>query len=101
MCDPEKKNSSVSSVTAIEEMLTGRPGRPASFTSGPIPIDDRVLPLRAILRGPTIRSVPKYRLDPSAKDMRRALSGGGRRKKNPSRGGGGGGEGLHTEHGGA
>jgi len=84
MCDPEKKNSSVSSVTAIEEMLTGRPGRPASFTSGPIPIDDRVLPLRAILRGPTIRSVPKYRLDPSAKDMRRALSGGWHRKKHPS-----------------
>lgn len=83
MLDPEKKNSSVSSVTAIEEMLTASPSRAASFEPGPIPIDDRVLPLRALMRR-NIRGTAQFQVDPMARAMKRALGGGWHRKKSPA-----------------
>ena len=81
---PEAKNSNVSAVTAIEEMLTASPGVPASFTPGPIPIADRVGPIRALLRRMNKFGQPVIQVDPEATEMRRALGGGWHRKKSAS-----------------
>jgi hypothetical protein len=82
--NPEAKDSNVSAVTAIEEMLTGRPGEAAAFEPGPIPIQDRVGPIRYCLRRSTSRGVPMIALDPEAKAIARALGGGWHRKKDPA-----------------
>ena len=81
---PEAKNSNVSAVTAIEEMLTASPGVPASFTPGPIPIADRVGPIRALLRRMNKFGQPVIQVDPEATEMRRALGGGWHRKRSAS-----------------
>lgn len=81
--NPEARDSNVSAVTAIEEMLTKEPGTPASFEPGPIPIYDRVQPIRAVLQR-MMTGTPMVQVDPGALDMIRALSGGWHRKKHPS-----------------
>ena len=81
---PEAKNSNVSAVTAIEEMLTASPGVPASFTPGPIPIMDRVGPIRFLLRQMNKFGQPVIQVDPEATEMRRALGGGWHRRKTPA-----------------
>jgi hypothetical protein len=81
---PEARNNEVSAVTAIEEMLTSRPGKPASFEGGPIPIPDRVGPIRAKLERTLKGGQPVVQVDPEAVAMIRALSGGWHYKKTPS-----------------
>ena len=81
---PEARDSTVSAVTAIEEMLTASPGVPASFEPGPIPIPDRVGPIRYCLRRTTTKGLTMVQIDPEAKAMIRALSGGWHRKKDAS-----------------
>jgi hypothetical protein len=81
---PEAKDSTLSAVTAIEEMLTGAPGEPAAFEPGPIPIPDRVGPIRYCLRRTTAKGLVMVQIDPDAKAMARALGGGWHRKKDAS-----------------
>ncbi len=81
---PEARNSNVSAVSAIEEMLTRAPHEAAIFTPGPISIPDRVGPIRYKLRTTLKGGQPTVQVDPEAVAMRRALSGGWHRKKTPA-----------------
>ena len=82
--NPEEKNSNVSAVTAIEEMLNAGPNRPASFEPGPIPIPERVGPIRVLLRRLNEKGYPIIQIDQEAHALKRALGGGWHRKKSPA-----------------
>ena len=81
---PEARNSNLSAVSAIEEMLTSRPGQAASFTPGPISIQDRVGPIRFKLRSTLKGGHPIVQVDPEATAMIRILGGAWHRKKTPA-----------------
>ena len=81
---PEARNSNLSAVSAIEEMLTSRPGQAASFTPGPISIQDRVGPIRFKLRSTLKGGHPIVQVDPEAPAMIRTLGGAWHRKKTPA-----------------
>lgn len=81
---PDQKNSDENAITAIEQLLTSAPNRKASFRAGPIPIPERVGPIRALLRDSALGGQARILFDPEAGEMHRALGGGWHHKKTPS-----------------
>lgn len=84
MIERDKASAESTSLDAIQAMLRASPGRPAAFIPGPIPIPDRVDPIRVQLSRNNGHGQPVIQIDPEALELKRALGGGWHRAKTPS-----------------